>query len=276
SAPERILRRSGSGRGDWSRALGSGSAIVQRHCLDISGRGGHRHDRRDRAHTHALLARHHRCRRHRAGGSTRSPRSELNTCMRLRNPRLASRRACRLVVNPMARHTPRTGNMAEEPLTDTPESPEALVSTDQVADLQRERDDYQDRWMRKSAEFDNYRKRIERERRQQADQKVVDLLLELLLVVDDFDRALTVDAADVPSYRKGVELIHTKLQDLLRKHNVKPIDSVGADFDPNLHQAVAHEVSAEHREGEVIGELRRGYMMGDRLLRPAMVRVAKS
>jgi molecular chaperone GrpE len=166
--------------------------------------------------------------------------------------------------------------MAEEPSTDTPEAPETLVSTDQVADLQRERDDYQDRWMRKSAEFDNYRKRIERERREQADQKVVDLLLELLLVVDDFDRALTVEAADVPSYRKGVELIHTKLQDLLRKHNVKPIDSIGADFDPNLHQAVAHEVSPEHREGEVIGELRRGYMMGDRLLRPAMVRVAKS
>ena len=120
--------------------------------------------------------------------------------------------------------------MAEEPLTDTPESPEALVSTDQVADLQRERDDYQDRWMRKSAEFDNYRKRIERERREQADQKVVDLLLELLLVVDDFDRALTVDAAEVTSYRKGVELIHTKLQDLLRKHNVKPIDSARRRF----------------------------------------------
>jgi molecular chaperone GrpE len=166
--------------------------------------------------------------------------------------------------------------MAEEPLTDTSEAPEALVSTDQVADLQRERDDYQDRWMRKSAEFDNYRKRIERERREQADQKVVDLLLELLLVVDDFDRALTVEADDGASYRKGVELIHTKLQDLLRKHNVKPIDSVGADFDPNLHQAVVHEVSPEHREGEVIGELQRGYMMGDRLLRPAMVRVAKS
>src|SRR4029450_11330583 len=160
--------------------------------------------------------------------------------------------------------------MAEDPVTDPVEAPP------ETAELQRERDDYRDRWMRKSAEFDNYRKRIERERREQADQKVVDLLLELLLVVDDFDRGLTGDAADVPSYRKGVELIHTKLQDLLRKHNVKPIDSVGADFDPNLHQAVAHEVSPEHREGEVIGELRRGYMMGDRLLRPAMVRVAKS
>src|SRR5262245_34785498 len=166
--------------------------------------------------------------------------------------------------------------MAEEPVADTPEAPEALVSTDQITDLQRERDDYQDRWMRKTAEFENYRKRIERERREQADQKVVDLLLELLLVVDDFDRAVTVEAADVPSYRKGVELIHAKLNDVLRKHNVKPIESVGADFDPNVHQAVVHETSPGHREGEVIDELRRGYMVGDRLLRPAMVKVAKS
>src|SRR5215467_7707380 len=84
-----------------------------------------------------------------------------------------------------------------------PDSPEALISTDQLADLQRERDDYYDRWLRKTAEFDNYRKRIERERREQASQAVVDLLQELLLVVDDFDRALTVDSGDGdPAYRK--------------------------------------------------------------------------
>ena len=77
-------------------------------------------------------------------------------------------------------------------------------------------------WLRKTAEFDNYRKRIERERREQADQAVVDLLLELLLVVDDFDRALTVDAGDERgAYRKGVELIHAKLHDLLRKRGVQ-------------------------------------------------------
>jgi len=76
--------------------------------------------------------------------------------------------------------------------------------------------------------------------------------------------------------RKGVEMIHAKLYDLLRKQGVKPIDALGADFDPHLHQAVVHEESPEHREGEVIGELRKGYTLNDRLLRPAMVKVAKA
>ena len=150
------------------------------------------------------------------------------------------------------------------------ESPETTA-------IKRERDDLYDRLLRKTAEFDNYRRRIERERRAQADQAVVDLLQELLLVVDDFDLALKVEAGEgAKSYRKGVELIHAKLQDLLRKQGLRAIEVLGADFDPNLHQAVAHEVSPEHRDGEVIGELRRGYMLGDRLLRPAMVKVAKA
>ncbi len=168
--------------------------------------------------------------------------------------------------------------MADEPVT-APEEPggDAIVSTDPLADLQRERDDYYDRWMRKAAEFDNYRRRVERERREQADQAVVDLLQEILLVVDDFDRALTVDPGERgEAYRKGVELIHAKLADVLKKFNVRPIEALGADFDPNLHQAVMQEPSAQHREGEVIEELRRGYTIGDRLLRPAMVKVAKA
>jgi molecular chaperone GrpE len=176
--------------------------------------------------------------------------------------------------------------MDEKPFT-TPGDPgapsvaegpdEALVSTDPVADMQRERDDYYDRWMRKAAEFDNYRRRVERERREQSDQAVLDLLEQLLLVVDDFDRALTVDAGEGGgAYRKGVELIHAKFHDLLRKQGVKPIEALGTDFDPNLHQAVIQEASPDHREGEVIGELRKGYMIGDRLLRPAMVKVAKA
>ena len=151
---------------------------------------------------------------------------------------------------------------------------------DPVAEMQRERDEYHDRWLRKSAEFDNYRKRVDRERREQAEQAITDLLEELLLVVDDFDRALTVDApgddAGGEAYRKGIELIHTKLHDILRKHGVRPMETLGADFDPNLHQAVIHESSPDHREGEVIDELRRGYLIGDKLLRPAMVKVAKA
>ena len=163
--------------------------------------------------------------------------------------------------------------MPDEPLTDTQE---AIVSTDPISDLQRERDDYHDRWLRKTAEFDNYRKRVERERREQAAQKITDLMLELLQVADDFDRALTMDAGEGgAAYRKGVELIHAKLNDLLRRQGVQPIESLGADFDPKVHQAVIHESSPEHREGEVIAELARGYTLGDRLLRAAMVKVAK-
>jgi molecular chaperone GrpE len=159
--------------------------------------------------------------------------------------------------------------------SETSEAPGPRESSE-LADLKRERDDLYDRLLRKAAEFDNYRKRIERERREQADQAVVDLLRELLLVVDDFDLALSVEAPEgADAYKKGVELIHTKLHDVLRKTGVKPIDALGADFDPNFHQAVLHEVSPDHNDGEVIDELRRGYMLGDRLLRPALVKVAK-
>ena len=162
-------------------------------------------------------------------------------------------------------------------MNDGPDASVAEPETSELAELQRERDDYKDRWLRKGAEVENYRKRIERERREQADQAVVDILKELLLVVDDFDRALTVDAGEGgAAYRKGVELIHGKLHDLLRKQGVTAMDVLGADFDPNIHMAVLHEESPDHREGEVIGELQKGYMLNDRLLRPAMVKVAKA
>src|SRR5262245_44195784 len=176
--------------------------------------------------------------------------------------------------------------MTDERITDPAEEPEAenssgeapaAVAEPTLADVQRERNDYYDRLLRKTAEFDNYRKRIERERRAQADESVLNLLRELLLVVDDFDIALNVEAGDgAAAYKRGVELIHSKLHDVLAKHGVRPMQAVGADFDPNIHQAVMHESSPDHREGEVIGELRKGYMIGDRLLRPAMVKVAKA
>jgi molecular chaperone GrpE len=168
---------------------------------------------------------------------------------------------------------------ADDPPDATPASNDApaAVAEGTSAELQRERDDYYDRLLRKTAEFDNYRKRVEKTRREQADESVLGLLRDILAVVDDFDIALNVDAGKGgAAYRKGVELIHAKLQDLLAKYNVKAIDAVGADFDPNLHQAVIHEESPDHREGEVIEELRKGYMIGDRLLRPSMVKVAKA
>lgn len=147
----------------------------------------------------------------------------------------------------------------------------------ELAALREERNSLQDRLLRTAAEFDNYRKRIDRERRELAEFAASDLLRELLPIVDNFERALQAPAPpEAEPFRAGAELIHKQMLDLLRKRGVTPLEALGSDFDPNFHQAVIHEASDRHREGEVMEELQRGYMLGDRLLRPAMVKVAKS
>jgi molecular chaperone GrpE len=141
----------------------------------------------------------------------------------------------------------------------------------------RERDEMLERLLRKGAEFDNYRKRVEKERRDLAEWAAADVLGDVIAVLDDFDRALAVEAPlEAQPYRAGVELIHRQLGEVLRKRGVTALETLGADFDPHLHQAVAYEESPGAREGEVVGELRKGYRLGDRLLRPALVRVAKA
>jgi molecular chaperone GrpE len=143
--------------------------------------------------------------------------------------------------------------------------------------LQKERDEYYERLLRKTAEFDNYRKRIERERKDFTEWAAADVLGDLLAVMDDFERALAAQAPpEAQPYKAGVEIIHRALADLVRKRGVTPIEPVGADFDPHLHQAVAYDVVEGAREGEVVEELRKGYMLGERLLRPALVKVARA
>jgi molecular chaperone GrpE len=144
-------------------------------------------------------------------------------------------------------------------------------------DMQRQRDEYKDLLLRKTAEFENFRKRIERERQAVTESAAADLLSELLPLVDDLERALKADAGTegAEAYRRGVELIQRRLNDILRKRGVRPIEAAGALFDPHYHQAVAHEPAAGYREGEIIEEFQRGYMLGDRLLRASMVKVAK-
>lgn len=150
---------------------------------------------------------------------------------------------------------------------------EAVMASTAV--LEKERDTLKEQLLRAVADFDNYRKRIERERRELSDYAATDVLLELLPIIDNFERALQAPAGGDEAFKKGVELIHKQMLDLLRKRGVTLIDALGADFDPNIHQAVIHEPSDAHREGEVMQELQRGYKLGDRLLRPAMVKVAK-
>ena len=145
---------------------------------------------------------------------------------------------------------------------------------DPLEELRRERDALQDRLLRTAAEFDNYRKRMDRERRELADYTAGEAIKDLLPIIDNLERALQASAQDDP-LRKGVELIHKQMLEMLRKRGVTPIEALGADFDPNVHEAVTHEESDQHREGEVMEELQRGYKVGERLLRPAMVKVAK-
>mgnify|MGYP006278931527 CR=1 FL=1 len=142
--------------------------------------------------------------------------------------------------------------------------------------LQRERDDLFDRLLRKTAEFDNFRKRVERDRKDMIEWAAADVLTDLLSIVDDFDRALAAPAPpEAQQFKAGLELINRQLAELLKKRGVTIVEALGADFDPHVHQAVAHEEVAGAREGEVVGVLAKGYKIGDRLLRPAMVKVAK-
>lgn len=168
--------------------------------------------------------------------------------------------------------------MSDEPLTPPPTDNGA--TGDPAVDLdalKHERDDFYDRLLRKTAEFDNYRKRVERERREQADRAVVSLLEQLLSVVDDFDLATAAPDSDHASYRKGIELINAKLHDMLRKQGVKAIDALGTDFDPNMHEAVMQEPAiAGQRDNEVTAVMRQGYTLNDRLLRAAVVKVARA
>ena len=159
-----------------------------------------------------------------------------------------------------------------------PREPEAQDSAESPLDaLRKEKDALHDRLLRTAAEFDNYRKRVDRDRRDQVDAATADAVVDFLPIVDDLERALKAPTGgDSEGFRKGVELIHQQMVDLLRKRGVRPIEAVGAEFDPRYHQAVAQEASADHREGEVMEEYARGYMLGDRLLRPAMVKVAKA
>ena len=154
---------------------------------------------------------------------------------------------------------------------------EQAEAVDDVVQLQQERDDLQDRLLRSVAEFDNYRKRTERERRELSDAVAADLIRDLLPIVDDMERALAAsETTSDPVLRSGVELIHRQLLEAIRRRGAEPLQVLGADFDPSWHEALASEPAGDRRDGEIVAEIRRGYRIGSRLIRPALVKVAKA
>jgi molecular chaperone GrpE len=135
---------------------------------------------------------------------------------------------------------------------------------------------YLDRAARIQAEFDNFRKRNVREQQDYRDYALVDALKTMLPILDSLDRALKTNAASLEDFRSGIELIDKQFHDALSKLGVEPLSAEGESFDPNLHQAVQMVDTNEVEDNHVIDELQRGYRIKDRLLRPAMVRVARN
>lgn len=168
---------------------------------------------------------------------------------------------------------------AETPADDAPiqeEQPTVATQTDH-SDLQTQLQQYQDLWMRERADFANYKRRAERDRREAYQDATGDTWQAILPVVDDFERAmahlpptLTEDA-----WVGGVSLILRKLNKALDDAGITRIDPTGGLFDPDKHQAVASDDADGVESGTVIETLQKGYLLGDRVLRPAMVRVAR-
>lgn len=149
----------------------------------------------------------------------------------------------------------------------------------QVDALNAEKASLFDQLLRRQAEFENYRRRIERERSEIYQRGRDDVLLQFLPVVDNFERALSSleeSEGDAEALRDGVELIHKQFVDALSKFGLKAVEAVGQAFDPHVHEAVTTEATDKHKENTVIEEFQRGYKIGDRLLRPAKVKVASS
>ena len=141
--------------------------------------------------------------------------------------------------------------------------------------LQAERDTLLDRLARMQAEFDNARKRTAKEQQEFRDYAAADAIKSLLPVLDSFERALTVKS-EAAEFRNGVELIYKQLQSALEKLSLQPIKATGEQFNPHVHEAIEMVDTSEVPDHQVIEELQRGYKMKDRLLRPAMVRVARN
>lgn len=144
----------------------------------------------------------------------------------------------------------------------------------QLAEAESKASEYKDGWARSQAEFQNYRKRIERDNELTYANMKGDIIKKVLPALDDLERALQNRPAD-DSWASGIELIARKLQNILEGEGVKRIEAKGAAFDPNFHEAITHEPSDEVESEHVIDVVQNGYMLGERVIRPALVRVAQ-
>lgn len=148
---------------------------------------------------------------------------------------------------------------------------------EELEKAQAQSEEYLEGWQRARADFANYKKRIEREQKDIYQIAAASIIKRYLEVLDDLELALAnrPESGEGAEFANGVELIYHKLQSILEKEGVYPMKAEGEEFDPNLHEAISSEESPEHESGEIIGVLKKGYMQNERVLRPALVRVAR-
>jgi molecular chaperone GrpE len=182
--------------------------------------------------------------------------------------------------------TEKEAQSAENPVPEQAEAPAVETAVGEAEALRRELEEekkksaeYYDQWLRSVAELRNYKKRVEQEREQMAQEAASGLLLRLLPILDDFERALAVLPDEKLlrfSWIEGVMLIYRRLLATLEQHGLRAMETVGKPFDPYFHEAVLFEEVPAGQDGLVLAELQKGYKLGDRVLRPALVKVGKS
>jgi molecular chaperone GrpE len=146
----------------------------------------------------------------------------------------------------------------------------------ELNEMRAKADEYLDGWQRSRAEFANYKRRVERDQAQVYQTAAGSILKRYLDVIDDLERALKnkPQKGDGADWAQGIELIYRKMLALLESEGVKPMEAEGETFDPNLHEAISQEPSPDHESGQVIEVVKQGYMLGEKVIRPALVRVA--
>ena len=163
---------------------------------------------------------------------------------------------------------------AEAPVNDDQASAERDALINQLKETEAKVAEYKDGWARSQAEFQNYKKRIERDNELMYASMKGDIIKKVLPALDDLERALQNRPAD-DAWANGIELIARKLQNILDSEGVKRIEAKGAAFDPNFHEAISHEPNNEVESEHIIDVVQNGYMLGERVIRPALVRVAQ-
>jgi molecular chaperone GrpE len=172
-------------------------------------------------------------------------------------------------------------DVEDESLAGGPEKAELIATRAELKRVEAENAELKDRLARRQADFENYRKRVERERSETYNRVVGDVAAKLLPVLDNLKRALDAEAsvksAESDEFRhflNGVDLIYKQLNGVLEAFGVKPIAAVGENFDPHIHEAVVTEATDDYEPDTVIQEIVAGYRLGDKLIRPALVKVA--